>query len=133
MSRRNRENRARKQTAKTAKRHKPSIPPIPAGFIGNGPDAVRARTRLAISMPFMLLAKDNPYTPGMELPYGSIVVGENTNTQGYVPGDLVAQIIRETQRALGVQVAEVIRMLLDLEASGAIRIVGSDDVLATSN
>jgi hypothetical protein len=81
MSKRNRENRARKQKAKFAKRLNPSSPPIPAGLIGDSPEAVRARTRLAISVPFMFLAQKNPYTPGMELPDGSIIVGENTNTK----------------------------------------------------
>jgi hypothetical protein len=44
----------------------------------------------------------------------------------------VPQLIAETQRELGVQFDEIISMLVDLESSGAIRIVGIPDTHETT-
>lgn len=129
MSKRNRENRARK--VKARKPPKPyALPAYARGFEGNGFESVEARKRLAMMIPIMWLADRTPYTEGLELPKGSLIVGPaGGKKRGYIRSDQVPQLIGEIQRELSVSLEEVVRVLVDCEENGLITTVGLEEAL----
>jgi hypothetical protein len=123
MSKRNRENRARKQKVAAQKRRSSppnsgGVPPMPPEFADP-----QVRRRFAILLPFIHVAQKYPYTPDVELPDGSFIVGANTPKKGYIRTEHVAQIIVEAQKEIGVTFDEIISVIVDAEQTGLIKIV----------
>lgn len=124
MSKRNRENRAAKKRAAAKRAPKRSdMPPEVQAFAGTHPEAVQARRRFGILMPFMWLAERQPFTPGMDLPDGSLIIGKEK--KGVIFGDQVPPAIAEATRELDIPVDEIIGVLADAVGTGLITITES--------